>query len=317
MCGRSPFRFGPEQRAARLLRQDDPFVLPGRHVLRRVHGEAVEVVVGGGAEEVLAVHVERVADLDDAAAVRVTRLPSVSLKPMPGGFGGAIGVAVTGSVKVPISEPAATVQLPPPVPVAPPVLVPPVPVAPPVALPPAAGALRRCLWRPRRRPSPSCRRSRSCRRSPCRRCRSGPSPRRHRDRRLSRRSRCCRRCRRCRPWRRTFRRSCWCRRRPGCRPCRCHRRSPWRHPSGWRRQILWSRCCRRFRRRRRCPRRRRPTRCYRRAAPSKRTTGSISRPASVGSWGRLSKRTLRIPFDADASSGDTNSVIRCGSARSK
>jgi len=55
-----------------------------------------------------------------------TRFPSVSLKPMPGGFGGAIGDAVTGSVKVPISEPAATVQLPP-VPVAPPVLLPPVP----------------------------------------------------------------------------------------------------------------------------------------------------------------------------------------------
>src|SRR5450631_2083665 len=61
-----------------------------------------------------------------------TRFPSVSLKLIPGGFGGAIGVAVTGSVRVPITEPAATVQLPPPVPV-----VPPVPVAPPVALPPA------------------------------------------------------------------------------------------------------------------------------------------------------------------------------------
>lgn len=40
-------------------------------ILRRVHREAVEVVVGRGAEEVLPVHVEGVADPDDAPAVRV------------------------------------------------------------------------------------------------------------------------------------------------------------------------------------------------------------------------------------------------------
>ena len=63
------------QQAARLLRQDDPLVFPSGEVLRRVHREAVEVVVGRRAEEVLSVQVIGVADLDDAAAVRVHQVP--------------------------------------------------------------------------------------------------------------------------------------------------------------------------------------------------------------------------------------------------
>src|SRR5450432_3368992 len=57
--------------AARLLRQDEPLVLPAREVLRRVHRETIEVVVGGRAREVLAVQIEGVAHLDDPSAVSV------------------------------------------------------------------------------------------------------------------------------------------------------------------------------------------------------------------------------------------------------
>src|SRR6185436_10931307 len=60
--------------AARLAGQNEALVLPGGEIAGRVHREADEVVVGGGAEEVHAVHVERVAHLDDAAAVRVHAL---------------------------------------------------------------------------------------------------------------------------------------------------------------------------------------------------------------------------------------------------
>ena len=164
-----------------------------------------------------------------------TRLPSVSLKAMPGGFGGAIGVAVTGSVKVPISAPGATVQLLlPPVPVAaararaaraggtagrlaaraagaaslapaaPPVPVaPPVAVAPPVPLPPAPAWPEPAV--PPRPPADP----------PVALLPPVPTlppvaP--------------CRRCRRC-------------------RPCRCCRRWRWRRPN---------RCCRPSRRRRPC-----------------------------------------------------------------
>src|SRR4029079_13000317 len=52
----------------------EALVLPGGEIAGRVHREADEVVVGRGAEERHAVHVERVADLDDAAAVRVHAL---------------------------------------------------------------------------------------------------------------------------------------------------------------------------------------------------------------------------------------------------
>src|ERR1022692_458702 len=41
----------------------------------------------------------------------LTRAPEVSFRLIPGGFGGTMGVTVTGSVKVPICEPGATVQL--------------------------------------------------------------------------------------------------------------------------------------------------------------------------------------------------------------
>src|SRR6185312_15860268 len=51
-----------------------PLVFPSREVLRRVHREAVEVVVGGRAVEELAVQVIGVADHDDAAAMGVHQL---------------------------------------------------------------------------------------------------------------------------------------------------------------------------------------------------------------------------------------------------
>src|SRR5450432_3266722 len=41
----------------------------------------------------------------------LTRAPEVSLRLIPGGLGGAMGFAVSGSVKTPICEPGATVQL--------------------------------------------------------------------------------------------------------------------------------------------------------------------------------------------------------------
>ncbi len=64
---------GPEL-AACLLRQDDPLIFPSRHVLRRIHRKAVEVVIRRGGKEVLAVHVVRAAHFDDASTVRVDRV---------------------------------------------------------------------------------------------------------------------------------------------------------------------------------------------------------------------------------------------------
>src|SRR4030095_2327023 len=60
--------------AARLAGQDEALVPPGGEIAGGVHREADEGVCGGGAEGVHALHVERVADLDDAAAVRVHAL---------------------------------------------------------------------------------------------------------------------------------------------------------------------------------------------------------------------------------------------------
>src|ERR1039457_257955 len=108
MCGRSPFRFGPSsplacwgrmmpsffqversldeyiEKPLKLLSVVDVLVqgslhlekrrhhpAPGGEILGRVHREAVEVIVGGRAEEAFPVHIEGVADPDDAAAVRV------------------------------------------------------------------------------------------------------------------------------------------------------------------------------------------------------------------------------------------------------
>ena len=128
--------------AARLVGQDDALVLPGGEIPRRVHREAVEVVVGGGAEEVLAVHVEGVAHLDDAAAVRVHALAVGVHERDAGGQragdradgAGAPGGSAAAGAALPLPPPPAPAVAPP----LPPLLAPPrppVPLDPPAAPP--------------------------------------------------------------------------------------------------------------------------------------------------------------------------------------